>query len=146
MPHTPYTQARMTEWLLASLMVAWGVAVALPGETLGLSGFRLLVLIAPEPVWAAVSIAIGVMRMAALWVNGRWRRSPLLRAGGAAWGIGWWLGLAWLLWAGAEPGTTPSALAFYPVFVAFEAHSVVRGAGDSFRSGALGRWRTRSPA
>lgn len=138
------SQARLTEWMLASLMIAWGVAVALPGETLHLAGYRVLVTLAPEEVWAALSIAIGAMRMVALWINGRWRRSPLLRAGGAAWGLGWWLGLAWLLWLGADPEALPSAIAFYPIFAAFEAASVVRGAGDSYRSGALARWRTRS--
>lgn len=139
---SPYVQARMTEWLLASLMVAWGVAVALPGETLALSGWRLLAQLAPEPVWAGASIAIAAMRMAALWVNGRWRRSPLLRAGGSAWGLGWWLGLGWLLWIGAEPGTVAATAAYYPVFALFEAHSITRGVEDAYRAGALGRWRT----
>ncbi|EJW12720.1 hypothetical protein A33M_1690 [Rhodovulum sp. PH10] len=125
--------------MLATLMVTWGAAVALPGDALGPAGYRVLTELAPEPVWALVSIAIGVMRMAGLVINGRWRRSPLLRAGGAAWGLGWWLGLAWLLWLGSEPGALP-ALASYPVCALFEAVSVWRGAADSHRSGALGRW------
>ena len=138
---SPYVQTRVTEWLLASLMVAWGLAVALPGDTLAPAGYRLLAALAPEPVWAAVSLAIGLMRMTALTVNGRWRRSPLLRAGGAAWGIGWWLVLGWLTWLGSDPAAVPAAHANYPVLALAEAHSVWRGAGDAYRSGAWRRWR-----
>lgn len=137
------THARVTEWLLASLMLAWGLAVALPGDTLGPAGYRLLAALAPETAWAGASIGIGLMRMTALWINGRWRRSPLLRAGGAAWGIGWWLVLGWLSWLGSDPAAVPVTIAYYPVLAGFEAHAVYRGAGDAHRAGAWARWQLR---
>jgi len=51
------SQTRSVEWLLASMMVAWGVGLMLPGDTMLLPQYRLLAAIAPEPVWAAWSLS-----------------------------------------------------------------------------------------
>lgn len=139
-------QTRSVEWLLALLMVTWGVGLLLPGNTMALQSYRYLAAIAPEPVWAAWSISIGAARLVALYVNGSWRRSPLIRAGGAALGVIWWLILGFLLLNGTQGGPLPAALMWYPVFCGFEFYSVYRGARDSYHSGALKKWQSLQPA
>ena len=133
------SQTRSVEWLLAALMVAWGLGLMLPGDTMGLPQYRLLAAIAPELVWASWSISVGGLRIVALYVNGSWKRTPLIRASCAAFGMMWWLILGYLFQS-ATNGAAPAGLMFYPVFIAFEGYSVYRGARDSYHTGALQRW------
>lgn len=135
-------QTRSVEWLLAFLMVAWGAGLMLPGNTMELQHYRHLAALAPEPVWAAWSMSIGIARLAALYINGSWSRSPLIRAGGAALGVIWWLILGYLLYTGRAGGPLPAALMWYPVFCGFELYSAWRGARDSYHSGALKKWQS----
>jgi hypothetical protein len=135
---TGYSQTRSVEWLLASLMVAWGVGLSVPGNTMDLPAYRLLGALAPEPVWAAWSLGIGGLRMVALYINGSWRRTPLIRTLGAMFGVIWWLVLAFCF-ASADISPMPAAVMWYPVLIAFEGYSVARGARDIYHSGAL-RW------
>lgn len=85
------SQTRSVEWLLASMMVAWGVGLMLPGDTMSLPQYRMLGAIAPEYVWAAWSVSMGAVRLVALYINGSWRRTPLFRVTGAGLGLIWWL-------------------------------------------------------
>jgi len=135
------SQTRSVEWLLASMMVAWGVGLMLPGDTMLLPQYRLLAAIAPEPVWAAWSLSMGSIRIIALYVNGSWRRTPLLRVMGATLGLIWWLVLGFLFKSAADgSGALPAGLMWFPVFIGFEGYSIVRGARDSYHTGALQRW------
>lgn len=135
------TQTRSVEWLLACMMVAWGLGLMLPGDTMALPRYAMLSALAPEAVWAAWSIAIGALRAVALYINGAWRQTPLIRATCAMLGLIWWLVLGFLFAAGSEPGAPVApGLLWFPVFIGFEGYSIVRGARDSYHSGALHRW------
>lgn len=135
-------QTRSVEWLLAGLMLAWGIGLILPGNTMALAGYRHLAALAPEPAWAAWSIALGGVRIAALYGNGSWFRTPLVRAGGSVLGTIWWLVLGFLMFNGAQGGPLPAELMWFPVFCGFELYSAFRGARDSYHSGALKRWQS----
>lgn len=137
------SQTRSVEWLLAALMVAWGVGLMLPGDSMSLPQYKLLAVLAPEYVWSSWSISIGLIRIVALYVNGSWKRTPLIRSTCAGFGIIWWLVLIFLF-KGATDGPVPAGLMFYPVFIAFEGYSVYRGARDSYHTGALQLWH-RTP-
>lgn len=134
------SQTRSVEWLLASLMLAWGIGLLLPGDTMELNTYRFLSALAPEPVWAAWSLAIGCVRLLALYINGSWRRTPLIRGICSVLGMMWWLVLGFLFMTATAGGPTPAALLWYPVFVGFEGYSAFRSARDSYYTGALRRW------
>lgn len=133
---------RSVEWLLACMMLAWGGGLCLPGDTLSLPQYRMLAVLAPEPVWAAWSISIGVIRMVALYVNGAWRKTPLIRAFCAGLGMIWWIVLSVLFFLSRDGSPITAGFLWFPVFIAFEGYSVSRGARDSYHSGALGKWLT----
>lgn len=135
-------QTRSVEWLLASMMIAWGFGLLLPGDTLALPQYDMLAVLAPEPVWAAWSISIGFVRYVALYVNGAWRKTPLIRAGCSGLGMIWWIVLSVLFYLSRDGGPIPAGFMWFPVFIAFEGYSVSRGARDSYHSGALGKWLT----
>src|SRR5690242_10634342 len=90
------TQTRSVEWLLACMMIMWGFGLLLPGDSLSLPQYHMLGLIAPEPVWASWSVSIGTVRVVALYINGSWRRTPLIRGLCAILGMIWWAILAFL--------------------------------------------------
>ncbi len=137
---TSYSKTRSVEWLLAAMMVAWGLGLLLPGNTMELPAYRLLGAIAPESVWSAWSLSIGAVRMAALYINGSYRRTPLIRATCSLLGAMWWVVLGYCFFT-AAPAPYAAGLMWFPVLVAFEGYSVARGAQDSYHTGALQRWR-----
>lgn len=135
-------QTRSVEWCLGAMMVGWGFGLLLSGSTMQLAPYRTLGAIAPGYVWAAWSLSIGALRLLALFVNGAYFRTPLIRAGCSVLGFVWWLVLGFLFRAGAADEPLPATLLWYPVFVFFEGYSVYRGARDSYHTGALRRWRS----
>ena len=134
-------RTRSVEWMLALLMVAWGLALLAPMDTFASPVYRYLAALAPEEVWGAFSVGIGASRMVALYVNGAWRRTPLIRAGGAVLGVVWWITLGFLVAFGTQGQPFPAGLAFYPVCIAFEALSCFRSGFDAHEAGALTRAR-----
>lgn len=80
------------EWISAGVIMGCGVLLAMPGATFQNSmAYRAFELIAPENIWAAFCVSVGLLRMAALWINGSWRRSPLLRGATSVLGVGFWV-------------------------------------------------------
>lgn len=82
------------EWVLAGGLLVWGVSLALnPGLFKENSFYTNLLNIVPEQwMWSVGSIAVAIVRLSALFLDGQWRYSPHLRAGTSAlssimWGI-----------------------------------------------------------
>ena len=124
------------------MMLAWGMGLMLPGDSMSLPQYRLLKELAPEPVWAAWSLGIGGLRFIALYINGHWRKTPLIRMSCAILGMVWWVILGFLFINAAEPGRPFTAgLLWFPVFILFEGYSAIRSAGDAYHSGALRAWQ-----
>lgn len=129
---------RLTEWLFAAMMVAWGAYLFFPVHTFDAPQYAMLSAIADEKVWGAFSISIGGLRMLALYVNGAVRQTPLIRALGAVMGVIWWLVLSYLFIA-APAEHMPAGVVWYPIFVVFEGISCIRTGADAIMSGALKR-------
>lgn len=126
---------RALEWQYAAMMIAWGLYLWLPMETFKQPQYALLKAIAPEVVWGAFSLALGSVRMMALYINGNIRHTPLVRCVGAGLGVIWWIVLTFLFLTGSEP--PPAGATFYPVFVLFEGWAVLRSAGDIYIAGGF---------
>lgn len=73
-------QGRAAEWLTSSVLLSFAVFLAFPGDTLsstnGYVGFRNLSF--DEASLATPLALISASRMAALYINGNWRRSPVV--------------------------------------------------------------------
>lgn len=137
-------RTRAVEYMLALLQLAWGLAVVSPLVTLSGPNYRTLIAIAPEVVWGNFALAIGGLRLAALIINGQWRRTPLMRAIGAACGVMWWIVLGGLYVIAANEGAPAFPFMFcYPVFIFFEFFSMYRCGIDIHEMGALRSPRVR---
>lgn len=78
-------QGRALEWLTSATMMAFALTLWWPGNTLSSPGFWEFGI---DEISLAVPLAIvSAMRMAALIINGMWRRSPILRMLGAIFGL-----------------------------------------------------------
>jgi hypothetical protein len=78
--------ARGLDWACSAMIAAWGGLLALPGDTFANSPSLALVAERfPESQWAVGLILLGLIRIAALIVNGRLPQgSPAARGIGAA--------------------------------------------------------------
>jgi peptidoglycan/LPS O-acetylase OafA/YrhL len=116
--------ARVLEWQGAALTMAWAVTLALPGDTLSLPGFAAFA----EIMWAVLTFVIASVRMVALYVNGHWRRTPLLRALTAAIGAGLWFSMASLFHG--KVGPLPPGVLVCSVLAALDVLSAWRSGRD----------------
>jgi hypothetical protein len=138
-----YTTDRLTEWLFACMMIGWGLWLLVPEwETFQSPQYVLLRSLASEPVWGVWSVAIGVIRVSALYINGAHRRTPLVRAICAGFGVVWWMVLSFLFFSTPSFSNPPAAYAWYPIFIVFEFICVARSAKDGWHTRAYSSRRS----
>lgn len=78
---------RLSEWSAAFVLTGIGVMLSINDTLMEAAiaagngrGYQLLLVIAPQSVWATAITIFGSVRLLILLVNGAWRRSPLGRA------------------------------------------------------------------
>jgi peptidoglycan/LPS O-acetylase OafA/YrhL len=135
-----YGQTRWTEIWLACVMTAFGAVLLGAGETFSLPPYRVIRLYVAEDVAGAGALAIGAARLAALWYNGRRRRSPLVRVAGCAAGFLFYAAMAIGFLLAGPP--LPVGLVFGVLAVA-ELHGSSRSARDAVAYDSLGVRRRR---
>ena len=126
-------QGRATEWLTSFVLLGFAFTLSLPGSTLSGASFRAFTEIGTDDATVAFPLAVlAAMRMCALFINGNWKRSPILRMIGAIIGSAvfamlsmafYWPTLAY----GAPVSTGVSA---YFILAAFDALSAYRSGAD----------------
>lgn len=140
---------RWLEWVMAVTILAWGdnflgVQVT-PNSTR--SAWYGMTFYAPTWFWAWLMIAFGVLRLAALAINGTFREtiysqySPLIR--GATSGL---CGVLWFFVAlSSLSAGTQSGVVYPAVFIieAFIAYFVLGEAGDNMKAHIHGRSRPK---
>lgn len=123
---------RVCEWLLAGIMVSWGIAAWNHTDDRWADPvYSGLARIADQHAWGAIVCTIGLLRVAALVRNGGWRPSPHLRAMGAFLACFAWLQISLGLFA-AELVTT--GIAVYPWLLLADIYNVFRASSDARES------------
>lgn len=98
-----YMQTRSLEAGLAFIMLAVGLQLLRPGDTFSAPPYTVLRTYVSEDHAGQIFVGVGLLRMIALFRNGRWHSSPLVRLAGCSIGTGFWFTLATAL-AQAEYG------------------------------------------
>ena len=123
---------RVTEWLLAGIMLSWSIACwNLAPMDWANPVYRGLARFATQNTWAFYAFWIGVIRLAALTINGAWRPSPHLRAAGAF--------LACFMWLQISLGMMTAdiraiGVAIYPWLLLADIYNVFRASHDARQS------------
>lgn len=114
------------------MMIVWGLWLLNPySDTFDNPQYAPLKALWVEEVWGIWSVAIGVIRATALYINGSHRRTPAVRCLCAIFGMMWWMTLGWLLLS-ANLTAPPGESIFYPLFFFFEMVSAKRSAADAW--------------
>ena len=135
-----YGQTRWTEVWLACVMTLFGVVLLSAGDTFSLPSYRVVRAYVSEDVAGLVAVTVGTARLAALWYNGRRRRSPLVRVLGCGGGFLFYTALTVGFVLSAPP--ISSGLT-YAVLALAELHSSSRSARDAVAYDSLGTRRRR---
>lgn len=127
-------EGRFGEWMAALAMLSIGLVLALPGDTMRFSEWWPLRDFGLREVTVGVVIgAIGAARMVALWINGSWNRTPVLRGIGATAGLILFCGLAlasaWS-WAVGDVRAPSMDFALYAIFAMADLRGVYRAGMD----------------
>jgi hypothetical protein len=139
--------ARVSEWILAGVMVSWGWRVLQPGEMFAATpAFREMARMAPEEVWGLAAIVIGLVRLAALVINGTFastwygRWSPHVRGVMSALSMFIFVSISIGLWLSGAENT---GMAVYPWLAVLDFWNVRRAFQDA---GGLDEGRRNGPA
>lgn len=120
---------RVTEWLLAGIMLSWSVACwNLSSADWHSPIYSGMARIAEQNTWAFYAFWIGIIRLAALTINGAWRPSPHFRAAGAF--------LACFMWLQISLGLMVSdirvtGIAVFPWLLLADIYNVFRASHDA---------------
>lgn len=120
---------RASEWALSWMLFNWGIILTLNPNLFDISpSYNTFASMMSETAWGLVCLAIGGMRIAFLFINGLWRRSPHLRMAGAFISCFFWFQIsAGFIYA----GTWSTGLAIYPVLLMLDIHNLLRAATDA---------------
>jgi hypothetical protein len=120
---------RVMEWLLACIMLSLGVTFwnlrPMDWQQTLYSG---LANIADPHTWAYFAFGIGVIRLAALTINGAWRPSPHFRLAGAFLGCFLWLQICYGMFSLEYRAL---GVAVYPWLLFADIYNVFRASHDA---------------
>ena len=124
---------RGLEWFSAIVMIGWALVLIQPGDTIGGGNLRELLRhgLTEQDVSAVFGLAGGA-RVAALFINGRWPRTPIVRMIGATAGFVLWSQIALFLYAGPAlaNGAMSTGVAVYLPLALADLFSIFRAAYD----------------
>ena len=124
---------RALEWASSVGLLSLAVTMALPGETTLTQGFEALRRAGLDDALAGVVLGIvSTARIAALYINGSWRRSPMLRMIGAILGASIYsmLAVGFAFPFLAENSPLGSEAGIFLTLALFDALSIYRSGGD----------------
>ena len=136
-----YASTRALEVYLATLMLVCGVALVTPGDTFALQHYTLVREYISERTGGFIFIGTGIIRLAALGVNGQVRQSPIPRLVGCLVGAGFWLTMAVAMeeWYRHHVEIIPLMLSVASVNFAFEFYSALRCGSDASYLNSFGQ-------
>jgi hypothetical protein len=125
---TPVQRIRRAEWLLALACTALGIVYLLRPGLMTEAYFTTMLALAPQHVWGWGALAVGLVRVVFLIVNGHWRASPHLRMIGAGICVVFWSAL---FLTALTSQLMVQAVAFWPLFALADFLATLDAAADA---------------
>lgn len=143
--NTPLNRTRALEWHCAFSLLVYGWAVLDPSSTFfDMPIYVVMKNIAPEFTWGITAMTVAALRLVALYINGWWRRTPIIRFVGASVGGMFWVAVGASMYFGAEASgqkMTAGLVLYIPLFFS-EGWCVMSTGYDMIQEGLFG---TRPP-
>jgi hypothetical protein len=104
-----------------------------------IAAYQLMSTVMPESRWGLLAVSISLLRIIGLWINGWWRRTPILRLVGSLLSAMMWAAIAGMMWtaAAATGAALPGGFVWYAVFLAGEVVCCLATGYDMHRLGSL---------
>jgi hypothetical protein len=136
--------ARSLEWFNAMYLMAWGAWVILfPGlmtESVLKDSFSGLISLAPQQVWGLAAFTGGSIRVIALWVNGQWGLTPLIRVMTSFMSVFIWF---WIAVGLVKTGLPQPGIVMYGGLMIADMFSAFRAAGDAYEAEVARRMKSQ---
>lgn len=121
------------EWFSASVMLAWGITFALPGDLLtkpDFVGFHRYA--SSDALLAGLFSFAGAAGLGALYINGRWPKNAYIRVVRGLFGCVAWALIAFAFYDAAQMNKTPVGTGplVYALLALYELVSIYRAAHD----------------
>jgi hypothetical protein len=131
--------ARAIEWFNSFYLTAWGAYLILhPGLFTGplQPAWQGLYVIAPQEYWGFGAFVAGSSRTVALFINGKWGLTPLIRVATSFLSVGVWFCVAVGFVRSGIPNT---GIIIFGGLMLSDMYSAFRAAGDAYEAGAMKR-------
>jgi hypothetical protein len=124
--------ARAPEWINAATLAVWGWYVLLHPDLfqqVAFEGLRILTWFGAEPVafWGTLALIVGMTRLIALFINGAYDRTPMVRLGTSLVSAFVWTQVAIGFWLNEVPS---ASLVMYSSAVVMDLISAYRASQD----------------
>lgn len=138
-------EARATEWFNGLFLMAWGAYVILhPTLFHGPTGpvwVGLLGIIDRQEVWGLGAFCAGIIRVVALFINGKWGITPLIRVITSFMSVFVWF---WVVVGLVKSGIPNTGIVVYGGLMLSDMYSAFRAAGDAYEAEAMKRLKLLS--
>lgn len=132
-------EARAIEWFNALYLAAWGAYLILhPGIFTGPAreGWAGLMSIAAQETWGFGAFCFGSIRVVALFINGQWGLTPLIRVATSFTSVFVWF---WVLVGLVKTGIPHTGIVLYGGLMLADMYSAFRAAADAYEAEAMKR-------
>ena len=137
-----YGQTRWAEIWNSLIAVGVGLILLGPTETFSAPSYRVISSVIEEKTAGGLCVFFGLVRLAALWINGRrGRETSIIRTFGCLGGFFFWLSVAAGMLLAMPPLST--GVAVYGILALSELHASGRAAGDMAAEDSFGIRRRR---
>lgn len=132
--------ARSLEWFNGFYLACWGAYVILHPHMMTTNPTRAvfegLLEISPQEVWGLGAFIVGAIRLVALYINGRWHLTPLIRVATSFMSVAVWF---WISVGLVRSGLPQTGLVIYPGLMLADMFSASRAASDAYEAEATRR-------
>lgn len=129
-----HCQDRALEWFCASAMLVWAVILGFDGDTLTGKAFAAFSRHGVSEIgWAITFGVVGGARYIALYINGRYPKTPIVRMVGSLFGAVSWAQISWLFTEATylHDGIMSTGTGIYALLAVAEIISIFRAAFDA---------------
>jgi len=138
-------EARALEWFNGFYLLAWGAYLILhPGMFNGQTHAVWLGLLSLGPtqeMWGFGAFVAGSVRVVALFINGQWGLTPLIRVATSFLSVFIWF---WVAVGFYRSGFENTGIILYPGLMLADIYSAFRAAGDAYEAEAMKRLKAMS--